>query len=143
MTFPELPERDRKRIIAWNLHPLLLETYLKIQPAMTAFGAPVFLVYVGRTVAEQQALYAKGRTAPGRIVTYTDGVQKRSKHQLQTDGYVHAIDFAFMDDPRTPRDETWDTDMPWAVVGAMGEYAGLTWGGRWKMLDLGHLEIKA
>lgn len=41
-----------------------------------------FTVFCGRrTLDEQQALYAQGRTAPGRIVTDRDGVNKRSKHQ--------------------------------------------------------------
>lgn len=34
-----------------------------------------------RTTKQQQALYAKGRTAPGGIVTYCDGVNKKSRHQ--------------------------------------------------------------
>jgi peptidoglycan LD-endopeptidase CwlK len=138
-----LPDRDQLRLSKWRLHPQLLDAYCRIQPAMAAFMRPIFLVYVGRTTEEQMALYAKGRTTPGKIVTYADGVEKRSKHQVQTDNYVHAFDFAFVDDPRTPKDETWAEDSPWAVVGAMGEAQGLTWGGRWKMLDLGHLEVRA
>ena len=34
-----------------------------------------------RTTEEQQALYAKGRTSPGGIVTHCDGVRNKSKHQ--------------------------------------------------------------
>lgn len=33
-----------------------------------------------RSVERQQELYAKGRTAPGPIVTYVDGVKKKGKH---------------------------------------------------------------
>ena len=35
-----------------------------------------------RTEDEQAALYRKGRSEPGEIVTYRDGVNKRSKHQV-------------------------------------------------------------
>lgn len=34
-----------------------------------------------RTLEEQQELYAKGRTKPGGIVTYKDGIVSKSKHQ--------------------------------------------------------------
>lgn len=33
-----------------------------------------------RSTEEQQALYAQGRTKPGKKVTWIDGVNKRSKH---------------------------------------------------------------
>ena len=46
----------------------------------------------GRTVAMQQALYAKGRTAPGGIVTNADGVKNKSNHQAKADGFYHAVD---------------------------------------------------
>jgi len=39
------------------------------------------VVYGHRTREVQAALYAQGRTKPGKIVTHCDGVQKLSKHQ--------------------------------------------------------------
>jgi len=45
-----------------------------------------------RTTAQQQALYAKGRTEPGEIVTRDDGVIHKSNHQVKADGYGHAVD---------------------------------------------------
>ena len=39
------------------------------------------ITYGIRSTEEQQRLYAKGRTVPGQIVTYKDGVIKKSKHQ--------------------------------------------------------------
>jgi hypothetical protein len=50
---------------------------------------------VGRVLAEQQAEYAKGRTAPGRKVTNADGIIVLSKHQKQIrhgELAVHALD---------------------------------------------------
>jgi peptidoglycan L-alanyl-D-glutamate endopeptidase CwlK len=38
------------------------------------------VTYGTRTVAEQQALYAQGRTTKGDIVTWVDGVKKKSNH---------------------------------------------------------------
>ena len=40
-----------------------------------------FSIFSGhRTVEEQQALYAQGRTTKGNIITYADGVENKSKH---------------------------------------------------------------
>ena len=53
------------------------------------------VVYGLRTTIEQQMLYAQGRTTPGKIVTYLDGVTKRSKHQdaLAVDLAPYPIDW--------------------------------------------------
>ena len=52
------------------------------------------VIYGRRTTEEQIALYAKGRTAPGKIVTYCDGVTKKSNHQAKADGLSWAVDAA-------------------------------------------------
>ena len=47
-----------------------------------------------RTLKRQKELYAKGRTAPGRKVTWT----LNSKHMKKQDGYGHAFDlYAYVD----------------------------------------------
>lgn len=106
--------------------------------SMSALGYPMRLLEGLRSADRQQQLYAQGRSAPGKIVTYADGVLKRSQHQSG-----RAADCAFRDDPRTPRDETYAEDMPWQAYGAAAEAVGLTWGGRWKMHDLPHVELKS
>ena len=51
------------------------------------------IIYGHRSVAEQQRLYAQGRTKPGKIVTYRDGVTKLSKHQgVKGKKPSHAVD---------------------------------------------------
>ncbi len=93
-----------------------------------------------RTQEEQQVLYAKGRTAPGNIVTYRDGVTKRSKHQTGL-----AVDVV-------PYPVNWDEDrlrqFGWYVQGVakmMYRYGTIEhevkWGGLWKFKDLPHWEI--
>ena len=56
----------------------------------------ITVLYKGgvRTDADQAALYAKGRTTAGSIVTKVDGVTRKSKHQIKKDGYGHALDVA-------------------------------------------------
>ena len=126
-----------------GLHPELIGKINKILEAMSVLGYPMMVVQTVRTVAEQQALFAKGRTTPGTIVTNCDGILRKSNHQLQADGYGHAVDCAFVDDPATTKVETWDPSQPWELYGEMGEALGLTWGGRWKRpVDRPHLELR-
>ncbi len=91
-----------------------------------------------RTTAQQQALYRKGRTEPGAIVTYADGVRVKSNHQAREDGFGQAVDCCFVVNGKP----SWDARLPWKVYGAMGEALGLTWGGSFQALhDLPHLEL--
>lgn len=53
-----------------------------------------------RTTEEQQTKYAQGRTAPGKIVTHADGVNKLSSHQKRTfhgENASHAVDINIFD----------------------------------------------
>jgi len=73
-----------------------------------------------RTQAEQDALYAQGRTAPGEIVTWT----RRSKH---IEG--KAFDIVIMENGKPD----WKVTNPkWTRAGEIGESVGLEWAGRWK-----------
>ena len=45
-----------------------------------------------RSVERQQRLYAQGRTEPGNLVTFCDGITRKSNHQPKADGWSHAID---------------------------------------------------
>ena len=128
---------------AVNLHPDLVAKLTRVFAAMHALGYPMRLIEGVRSAERQQALYAQGRTKPGKIVTNCDGVVKKSNHQAKDDGFGHAVDCAFLDDPHTPRDETYDESMPWNAYGALAEAVGLAWGGRWKdPYDRPHVELR-
>ncbi len=134
-----LIRRDIDRL--HSINPVLQEAVLDILEAMAILGFPMFVTSGVRTVAQQQALYAQGRTKPGVIVTNADGVRVPSNHQTKSDGTGHAVDLAFVDDPDTPKTEIYDPNQPWALMGAMAEAKGLRWGGRWKFVDLPHVEM--
>lgn len=94
-----------------------------------------------RTQEEQQALYAKGRSEPGEIVTHADGVNKRSRHQ---DG--NAVDVC-------PYPEMWSSEEELDKFGyfvkgiaiMMKRYGTIdntvTWGGDWTWKDRPHWQI--
>lgn len=119
-----LSERDLTRLT--GVHPDLIARLDAIFGAVAAAGFAMFVVMGVRTVAEQQALYAKGRTAPGPIVTMKDGVVHRSNHQPHADGLGHAVDCAFLNVP-----DPFAQTLPWEQYGLQVEAQGLTWGGRW------------
>lgn len=96
-----------------------------------------------RTTEEQQGLYAKGRTEPGNIITYKDGVNKRSKHQ---EGL--AVDVVPY--PSLYSDEDKLIEFGGYVLGVakMLKEEGkinskIEWGGHWKWKDRPHFQIRS
>lgn len=138
-----MTERDEQRLR--GVHPRLKAAVVKILNVMEAAGHPMVVISGVRTEEEQQRLYAQGRTAPGAIVTNLDGITKRSNHQVRkSSGFGHAVDCAFLDDPDTPHNETWDEKKPWELYGVCAETLGLAWGGRWKKpVDKPHIELRS
>jgi peptidoglycan L-alanyl-D-glutamate endopeptidase CwlK len=84
-----------------------------------------------RTYAEQDALYAQGRTAPGSVVTKARG------------GYSnHNFGIAF--DVGVFEGNTYLDDSPkYKAVGVLGTDLGLEWGGNWKtIVDQPHFQLR-
>lgn len=119
-----------------GLNPSLLAKVDRVLAAMAALGFPMKIVQGLRTVEEQQALFAQGRTAPGKTVTNCDGVHKKSNHQAAADGLGRAVDCAFVKDGVV----AWEG--PWDAYGAAAKAVGLVWGGSWvSIVDRPHLEL--
>ena len=96
-----------------------------------------------RTVAEQDALYAQGRTKPGIIVTKCKGSTYSSMHQ-----WGIAFDF-FLDmdvdgDGQKADDAFNDKLGMFRKVGEIGQSLGLEWGGDWQsIVDKPHFQLPA
>lgn len=83
-----------------------------------------------RTFAEQDKIYAKGRTAPGKIVTKAKGGQSYHNYGLAFDCYFTENGKVTFKKGITPE------------VAKIGEELGLEWGGRWKsIVDLPHFQL--
>jgi peptidoglycan L-alanyl-D-glutamate endopeptidase CwlK len=117
-----------------ELDPDVREVWLLLKAAALERGIDLFLTGTYRTFEEQDALYAQGRTKPGRKVTNAKGGW--SWHNFR-----RAFDVAIRDFPGdTTPDDVYDG--PWALVGALGEHLGLEWGGRWPHgADLPHFQM--
>jgi peptidoglycan L-alanyl-D-glutamate endopeptidase CwlK len=129
------------------LHPKLREEaltmYDEIVAALTGTAACRF-AYTLRTFAEQDALFAQGRTKPGAIVTKAKGGQSYHNYGLAID-IVLLVD---TDKNGTFETASWDlkTDFDgdgksdWQEVVAIFKRYGYEWGGDWKFNDAPHFQ---
>lgn len=99
-----------------------------------------------RTTEMQKALYAKGRTVHGGIVTNADGVRNKSNHQVKSDGYGHAVDlYPYVNGMVDYNDKANRLAIISAHILATAKCMGfnLVWGGNFKsILDRPHFELK-
>ena len=122
------------------LHPKVREEardiYFEISAALTGKAFCRFS-HTLRTFAEQDAIYAQGRTTKGPIVSM-------AKAGLSPHNYGLAIDIVLINDKKA----VWDTKMDfdgdgkadWMEVVTIFKQYGWTWGGNWKFVDAPHFE---
>ena len=123
------------------LHPRLQAIIPKLKEECKKAGIIISIGECVRTVAEQDALYAKGRTAPGSVVTNCKGTTYSSMHQWGV-----AFDFYLsMDvdgDGQTNDDAFNNAKKHFQKVGAIGKSLGLEWGGEWtSIVDMPHFQL--
>ena len=124
-----------------QLHPDLQKKLEQLKMLCAKNGITIGISECLRTVAEQDALYAKGRTAAGSIVTNCKGSTYSSMHQWGV-----AFDFyLIMDvdgDGQTADDAFNDATGLFEKVGKIGQSIGLEWGGSWKsFVDRPHFQL--
>jgi peptidoglycan L-alanyl-D-glutamate endopeptidase CwlK len=116
-----------------DLHPRLQTLVEKLKSECEKQGLKIEIGECLRTVEEQDALYAKGRTASGSIVTNAKGSSYSSMHQ-----WGIAFDFYRNDG----KGAYYNNDNFFSKVGAIGKKLGLEWGGDWKSItDLPHFQL--
>lgn len=105
-----------------DLLPQVRQRVEKMIADCEAQGIDLLVTSTYRDNFSQEALYAQGRTAPGRIVTNARAGQ--SFHN-----YRCAVDVV----PLLHGKPVWDTkNSLWHDVGRIGKAAGLEWAGDWK-----------
>ena len=115
-----------------HLHPELQPIARKFEADCKAAGLNVLITETFRTTAEQDALYAQGRTKPGNIVTNCRGSDYQSPHQWGV-----AFDFC-----KNIRGQEYDDkDGFFKKCGEVAKKLGLFWGGDFKsFVDKPHVE---
>ncbi len=122
-------EGDPKGLIA-ALHPAMQTKVRALLENAKKKGLDVWVQCGMRTIAEQDALYAKGRTTGTKGQTVTNAKGGQSWHN-----YGIAVDVVFSKDP-------WGEKHDWKALGQAGKEAGLEWGGDWtKLVDRPHFQL--
>jgi peptidoglycan L-alanyl-D-glutamate endopeptidase CwlK len=112
---------DASRQRLSKVHPELAKRTTALIQALAKKGHTTEVVQGLRTFAEQDALYAKGRTKPGQIVTNAKGGQSNHNFGL-------AVDLA----PFVAGKPQWNDKAGFIRIGAEAAKHGLEWGGNWK-----------
>lgn len=129
------------------LHPKLrdeaVELYDEIVASLTGSAICRF-AYTLRTFAEQDALFAQGRSKPGKVVTNAKGGQSYHNYGLAID-IVLILD---KDKNGTFETASWDLKSDfdgdkkadWMEVVQIFKRYGFEWGGDWKFVDAPHFQ---
>jgi peptidoglycan L-alanyl-D-glutamate endopeptidase CwlK len=97
----------------------------------SASGVEIKIISGTRTMAEQDALYAKGRTAPGPRVTNARGGYSNHNFGIAFDVGVFSGSRYLTESPK------------YKAVGVLGTELGLEWGGNWTSIrDEPHFQLR-
>ena len=131
-TVQELIDKSNKRLGVSGLNKVVYQSAIEV--IKRAYKEGIYVQYSAgyRSYAEQDALYAQGRTKSGNIVTNARGGQSNHNFGL-------AVDFFLYD---SKGNAVWTVDSNWRRVAQIGKDLGFEWGGDWKSFpDAPHLEM--
>ena len=137
-TRSKVSQRNEKSIA--KLHPQVRDKIRKfINDVYTKHQVQLVIVQDYRTYAQQDALYAKGRTASGSVVTNARGGQSNHNFALAVDV------FPLWEDGKLHMDVKSDQKNIKILkkIAPIGKGIGLEWGGDWKsIIDNPHFQLK-
>jgi len=111
-----------------DLHPQMQPMVTRFLANARAAGIDLLVTCTYRSNEEQAALYAIGRTKPGRIVTNAKPGRSTHNNTLNGKPAALAVDVVPLRDGKP----VWSASDPvWKRVGEIGEKVGLEWAGRW------------
>lgn len=94
-----------------------------------------------RRAAEQDALYAQGRTKPGSVVTNAKGSEYRSQHQWGI-AYDFYLSMDIDGDGKSTDDSYNDSTGMFGKAADLAKTVGLAWGGDWSsIVDAPHIYL--
>lgn len=115
-----------------KVHPELASRVRQAIENLEKAGMQIEVVQGLRTFAEQDALFAQGRTKPGKVVTNARGGQSNHNYGLAVD----VVPFA-------NGKPNWEApNSIWMAIGSEAEKLGMEWGGNWKkFIDKPHIQL--
>lgn len=111
------------------LHPHVKLMAQKLIEMCQGQGIKIIITQTYRSIAEQNKLYAQGRTTPGKIVTNAKGGESYHNYRL-------AFDFV----PVVKGHADWKDLNKFKQIGLIAKSIGLEWGGDWKFKDYPHCQ---
>ena len=134
-----------------DLCPAVRQKCLELLDKAREAGINFIVVQTLRTEAEQLALFAQGRKAVAEVNRLrhdagmgpiTEEQNKRPVTWELTSMHMFgcAFDVAITVAITVDGNLVWNNPPMYEKLGALGETLGLTWGGRWKVKDLGHFQ---
>lgn len=139
LTLEQVKLKSQKRLA--GVHPVIRQLGEVLIERCYNRGVWILITQGLRTYAEQDELYAQGRTKPGKIVTNVKG-----GYSIHNFGF--ALDFALL--LRDGKTVSWDTlrdddkdSMPdWSEVVEEAKRLGFEWGGDWRsFVDMPHIQM--
>ena len=133
MPTPEFEERSEKNLATLRpkAQPHFRALLRTLKTYATSKGLEAKIISANRTWAEQDALFAKGRTTEGPKVTNARGGQSNHNYQI-------AVDIGLFEN-----DKYLPESVHYKKMGPLGEALGLEWGGSWNDFpDTPHYQIK-
>ncbi|OWY40058.1 peptidase M15 [Xenophilus sp. AP218F] len=110
-----------------DLHPDLQPLARQFLERCRAAGLDILITCTWRSGAEQNQLYAQGRTQPGARVTNARAGQSAHNAEIQGRPAARAFDIV----PLVAGKPCWDDKHPaWQTAGRIGMELGLNWYGR-------------
>jgi hypothetical protein len=114
-----------------KVHPELAKRVRLVADALKARGIEIHVVQGLRTFAEQDALFAQGRTTKGKKVTNARGGQSNHNFGL-------AVDVC----PFKGGQPQWNDQKAFKAIGQEAKKLGLEWGGDWvHIVDEPHIQL--
>jgi peptidoglycan L-alanyl-D-glutamate endopeptidase CwlK len=122
-----------------DLHPVVAAKCRAHVAACEAAGMPIAITFTYRSIETQNALYAQGRTKPGKVVTNAKGGQSLHNYRLAYDGVPKKL-LAYPNWGDTPAHQA-EANAAWSLYAKLGKVQGLEWGGDWKSIkDRPHMQ---
>ncbi|AIQ45631.1 hypothetical protein R70723_06790 [Paenibacillus sp. FSL R7-0273] len=139
LTLAQVKLKSQARLV--DLHPVVVAAAVALIERIYARGVQIIITQGYRSKAEQDGLYAQGRTKPGSIVTNARGGYSYHNYGL-------AVDFALLLPDGSgaswdmKRDGDKDGIADWQEVVQQAKALGFEWGGDWTSFkDYPHFQI--
>ena len=115
-----------------KVQPVFANCLIELKKHFGEKGVDVKYICGTRTYTEQDALYAKGRTAPGPKVTNAKGGQSNHNFGIAVDVGLFTSDGRYLE----------DTPFYRQIGDVVAKFPELEWGGNWKFVDEPHIQYR-